>query len=110
MVASPPTMTAAAAAKNAVFVLLRSATESRTGAFFEIFFPYPILFTLLATPSAPFSLLHFPVGASPYASGPLSFGPGSLSALAGQVWDTTAISYGPVDGISGVAPVVRLIW
>jgi hypothetical protein len=81
-----------------------------TGAFFGLFLPDPILFTLLATPPSPFSLLHFPVGANPYASGPLSFGPGSLSALAGQVWDTTAISYGPVDGISGIAPVVRLIW
>jgi hypothetical protein len=81
-----------------------------TGQFFGLFFPDPILFSVLATPSASFSLLHFPVTANPYAAGPLFFGPGSLSWLVGQVWDTTAICYGPADGISGQTFVQRLIW
>jgi hypothetical protein len=81
-----------------------------TGGFFGLFFPDPLLFALMAEPPAPFSLLHFPVTANPYATAPVSFGPGSLSSLAGQVWDVMAICYGPADGISGVTTVQRLAW
>lgn len=81
-----------------------------TGAFFGLFFPDPVLFAILATPSAAFSPVHFPVTANPYAQGPLVFGPGSLSALSGQIWDLTAICYSAVDGISGQTSVVRVNW
>jgi hypothetical protein len=65
---------------------------------------------MLATPSTPLSLIHFPVTANPYAGGPINFGPGSLSALAGQVWDITAICYGGLAQIVGQTSVIRLNW
>jgi hypothetical protein len=61
-------------------------------------------------PPAPNFPAHFPVGANPYAAGPVVFPPGTFRALAGQVWDGMALAYAHPSTILTTSEYVRVTW
>lgn len=72
--------------------------------------PDPLLLLLLATPPAPQSPLHWPVGASLYSAGPLTLPPCSAAGLSGQSWQLRAAAYDASLGLIAASGIATLLW
>lgn len=72
--------------------------------------PDSLFFTTLFVPVTPFNPLHYPVLQDPYGFGAITFGPGTVQAPSGTVWEATALAYHPAMGLVGQSNFVSVTW
>jgi hypothetical protein len=73
--------------------------------------PDGLTWAFINTPLGPGNPLHFPlVPAFVFPYVPLAAPPGTLSILAGQVWDVVAVMLGPGTTYVGQSNIVRVAW
>jgi hypothetical protein len=93
------------------YTLVTSTTVGGPGSgpFFGIV-PDGVTFSVIAQPAAPGNPLHFVVTPGLYPSAPFIVPPGTLSFLAGQVWDAVVVGLAPGLVYVNRTNVARLNW